>query len=70
LSKISCCIAAILDGSEEPFQIGVGKQLRQPALFVSAAQTQLLTGLVGDIEEIVITQPSLARDAHELRHDA
>ena len=37
-------IAALLDGSEEPFQIGVGKQLRQPALFGSAAQAQFLTG--------------------------
>ena len=43
-------VAAVLDGSEEPFQIGVGKQLRQPALFASPAQAQPLAGLLGIIE--------------------
>jgi len=43
-------IAALLDGSEEAFQIGVGKQLRQPALFASPAQAQLLAGLLRNIE--------------------
>jgi hypothetical protein len=62
-------VAAVLDGSEEPFQIGVGKQLRQPALFASPAQAQLLAGLLRDIEEIVVPQPGLARDPHELSHD-
>jgi hypothetical protein len=62
-------VAAALDGSEESFQIGVGKQLRQPALFASPAQAQLLAGLLRDIEEIVVPQPGLARDPHELSHD-
>ena len=39
-------VAAVLDGSKEAFQIGVGKQLRQPALFASPAQAQLLAGLL------------------------
>jgi ATP-dependent DNA ligase len=43
-------VAAVLDDSEEPFQIGVGKQLRQPALFASPAQAQLLAGLLRIIE--------------------
>ena len=43
-------VAAVLDGSEEPFQIGVGKRLRQPALFASPAQAQPLAGLLGNIE--------------------
>ena len=43
-------VVAVLDGSEEPFQIGVGKQLRQPALFASPAQAQLLAGLLRNIE--------------------
>ena len=63
-------VATVLDGSEEPFQIGVGKQLRQPALFASPAQAQLLAGLLRDIEEIVVPQPGLARDPHELSHDS
>jgi hypothetical protein len=62
-------VTAVLDGSEEPFQVGVGKQLRQPALFASPAQAQLLAGLLRDIEEIVVPQPGLARDPHELSHD-
>ena len=43
-------VAAVLDGSEGPFQIGVGKQLRQPALFASPVQAQLLAGLLRNIE--------------------
>jgi hypothetical protein len=43
-------VAAVLDGSEEPFQTGVGKQLRQPALFASPVQAQLLAGLLRNIE--------------------
>ena len=39
-------VTAVLDGSEEAFQIGIGKQLRQPALFASLAQAQLLAGLL------------------------
>ena len=31
-------VTAVLDGAEEAFQIGIGKQLRQPALFASPAQ--------------------------------
>ena len=62
-------VTAVLDGAEEAFQIGVGKQLRQPALFASPAQAQLLAGLLRDIEKIVVPQPGLARDTHELSHD-
>ena len=47
-------VTAVLDGSEEAFQIGVGKQLRQPALFAAPAQAQLFAGLLRDIEEIVV----------------
>jgi hypothetical protein len=35
-------VTAVLDGAEEALQIGIGKQLRQPALFASPAQAQLL----------------------------
>jgi hypothetical protein len=61
-------VTAVLDGAEEAFQIGIGKQLRQPALFASPAQAQLLAGLLRDIEKIVVPQPGLARDLHELSH--
>jgi hypothetical protein len=44
-------LAAVLDVSEEPFQIGVGKQLTQPALFVSPAQAQRLAGLLRGIRD-------------------
>ena len=30
-------VTAVLDGAEEAFQIGIGKQLRQPGLFASPA---------------------------------
>lgn len=62
-------IATVLDGAEEAFQIGIGQQLRQSALFAAAAQAELLAGLLRDIEEFVISQPGLARKAHELGHD-
>jgi hypothetical protein len=41
-------VTAVLDGAEEAFQIGIGKQLRQPALFGCPAQAQLLAGLLRD----------------------
>jgi hypothetical protein len=38
-------VTAVLDGAEEAFQIGIGKQLRQPALCGSSARAQLLAGM-------------------------
>jgi hypothetical protein len=52
-------VTAVLDGAEEAFQIGIGKQLRQPALFESPTQAQLLAGLLRDIEKIVVPSRAL-----------
>jgi len=35
-------VTAVLDGAEEAFQIGIGKQLRQPALFASRRRPSFL----------------------------
>ena len=48
-------VTAVLDGAEEAFQIGIGKQLRQPALFASPAQAQLSCGLVARYKGVLGT---------------
>jgi hypothetical protein len=61
-------VAAVLNNPEEPLEVALAQQLRQPVFFPGLAQAKFAACLLADVEEAGVIEVLLPSDPDEAGH--